>query len=64
MVEALLKRISRALGELDIGVSQSQARLDPIRAINTALTEIGAPRLNSLEPGPLRRAASALEGAI
>tara|TARA_Y100001963_G_scaffold156382_1_gene249838 strand:+ start:17011 stop:17211 length:201 start_codon:yes stop_codon:yes gene_type:complete len=61
----LLKRITEAVSELNLGIPVSLFKTQPLRAINRALTLTGAPRIPSLQSeAALRRAASALEGAV
>lgn len=65
MLDALLARISGALTELDLGISQQQLKRDPMRTLNRALREVGGARITDMEsPAALRRAANALEGAV
>lgn len=64
MRRALLDRISEALGELDLGISEHAIKRDPLKSLNRALRLVGGARLRNLDAPALRRAANTLEGAI
>jgi len=60
-----LRRIETALRELDLGISEIMIRTDFLKAVNTALRQLGAPKLKDLNTkGSVMRAMITLEQAI
>jgi len=60
--QRLIDRLMTALQELDVGFSTASARLNPLIAVNRALSKAGAARINSIdEVTELRRALSSAE---
>lgn len=59
----LLKRLQDAMADLDLGRSLQRLATDPLSAINSALGEVGASRIDAVNEPNLRRAVRALEAA-
>jgi len=64
-VNRIIRRIGSAIQDLDIGISESSMNSNFLKQVNLALREVGGAPIKSLEePGPLLRAAIALENSV
>ena len=64
-IDRILRRMSVAISELDLGIPEGLFRTSPLRAINQALSEVGGPRVSDMKnEAELRRAMRRLEDEV